>query len=198
MSVEYVAQHKTPDGNSGYVFYDEGFVFVGESEMGRVFDMTDPSNISVVGTAVIQGDIDTVTPFGNVAIFSSDDLAIPGQASGVIPWTAEPDTSGPKVLRVEPPDGADDVPTSTRIGVSFNEMVEPVSVFSGSVRVATADGTPISGWHSVQEGIVSFTPAEPLPTGTEIRVTIPTGGVMDANGNRTTTEFETTFTTLGG
>jgi len=198
MSVDYVGQHKTPDGNSGYVFYDEGFVFVGESEMGRVFDMTDPTNISVVGTAVIQGDIDTVTPFGNVAIFSSDDLAIPGQASGVIPWSADPDTTGPAVLRIEPANGATDVPTSTRIGISFNEMVEPVSVFAGSVRVSTREGTPVAGWHSVQEGIVSFTPAAPLPTGTEIRVVVPGGGVMDANGNRTASDFEATFTTLGG
>lgn len=197
MSVQYLGQHRTPDGNSGYVFYDEGHVFVGESEMGRVFEMNAPDDISLLGTSVIAGDIDTVTPFGNIAVYSSDDSADPGKASAVVPWQADPDTAGPKVLRIEPADGSTDVAASSRIGISFNEMVEPKSVFVGSIRVADEAGEPIAGWHSVQEGIVSFTPAEPLPAGQEVRVTVPEGGVMDANGNRTTAELTASFRVLG-
>jgi len=197
LSVQYVGQYRTPDGNSGYVFYDEGHVFVGESEMGRVFDMTDPGNISIVGTTDIQGDTDTVTPFGNVAIYASDDSAEPGKASAVVPWSTEPDTSGPKVLRIEPADGANGLPTTSRVGISFNEMVEPVSVFAGSVRVSGEDGQPIPGWYSVQEGIVSFAPEGGFQPGERVTVTIPAGGVMDANGNRTTEETRSTFQILG-
>jgi len=197
MSVQYLGQYRTPDGNSGYVFYDEGHVFVGESEMGRVFSMAAPDDVSIVGTAVIEGDIDTVTPYGNVAIYSSDDSSEPGKASAVVPWQADPDTSGPKVLRVEPANGATDVPDSSRIGISFNEMVEPVSVFAGSVRISDASGAPIAGWHSTQEGIVSFTPAAPLPAGETITVSVPSGGVMDPNGNRTEVDFTASFTVLG-
>lgn len=198
-NVEYVGQYRTPDGNSGYVFHDEGFVFVGESEMGRVFDVRDPSDIRIVGTATpIAGDIDTVTPFGNVAIYSSDDSADPGKASAVVPWTLSPDVSGPVVDRVEPPDGATAQPQSTRIGLSFNEMVEPISVFAGSVRVSTEDGTPIAGWWSTQENLVAFTPSEPLPAGATVVVQVPSGGVMDANGNRTESDFEARFTVVGG
>ncbi len=197
LATEYVGQYRTPDGNSGYVFYDEGHVFVGESEMGRVFEMSDPTDISIVGTAVIEGDIDTVTPFGNVAVYSSDDSAEPGKASAVVPWQTIVDNAGPKVLRVEPADGSTDVAPTSRVGISFNEMVDPVSVFAGSVRVFDDDGIPIAGWHSVQEGIVSFTPAAPLPEGAIIHVAVPAGGVMDPNGNRTETDFEATFTILG-
>lgn len=198
LRVEYLGQYRTPDGNSGYVFYDEGQVFVGESEMGRVFDMHDPTSIEILGTAVIAGDIDTVTPFGNVAVFSSDDSAEPGRASAVVPWSTEIDLKGPTVLRIEPPDGAEAMPATTRVGVSFDEMVEPRSVFAGSIQVADASGDPIAGWHSVQEGIVSFTPAEPLPAGAEIEVRVPAGGVMDANGNRTTDTVVSRFTVVGG
>ena len=66
------------DNNGGYIFYDEGFLFMGESDVGRIYDARDMSNITVVGevgTDIFPGDLDTLTPYGNVAMLSADDEA---------------------------------------------------------------------------------------------------------------------------
>ena len=193
----YVSDIFTEGGNGGYVFYDEGYLFLGDSHWGKVFDATDINAITEIGTGYLPGDLDTMTPYGNVAILSVDDEAEDGIASAVMPWTQEPDTAGPIPMYINPNDGAQNIPLTARIGVSFNEMVEPTSVFPGSIRVFNKAGEGIDGWASAQENIAYFTPKEPLVEGETYTIQVLEGGIRDINNNPVETTVEQTFSTIG-
>lgn len=193
----FLADFPTSD-NGGYIFYDEGFLFMGESNVGRVYDARDWNNIQVVGevsTEVFPGDLDTLTPYGNVAMLSADADAIEDQGTAVVPWRTEPDHEAPLVLAVNPPDGAVGVALSSRIGVGFNEMIEPSTVFAGSIRIVAEDGRAIDAWGSAQEAIASLYPKGHLDPNTTYTVTVEAGGVSDANGNAVAETVSWSFTT---
>ena len=102
---------------------------------------------------------------------------------------------GPTLELFDPPDRAERVPTTARIGASFNEWIERASVFEGSMRVTDGLGWPIPGTFNVAENIVNFTPTDPLPADTVIRVVIPAGGIADVSGNPVGEETVWHFTT---
>lgn len=184
-------------GNGGYIFYDEGVLFQGESDYGVVMDASDLSAITELGRGDLEGDLDTVIPYGNVAILSVDDEADDDRASAVMPWRTDPDTAGPEVLRIAPRDGAEGVPTSARVGVGFNEPIEPSSVFPGSIRLWDDRGEPVEGWGSGQENVASYSPKQPLQPGTTYTIEVVAGGVRDINDNPLAETVTATFTTAG-
>lgn len=184
------------EGNGGYVFYDEGFLFVGESSFASVHDFRDPANPVEVGRATIPGDLDTAVPYGNVMVLSVDDEA-EDHATAMVPWTEAVDVAPPQVLRVDPPDGATGVRTTARVGVGFSEPVEAATTFAGSIRLYR-DQEAVEGWVSVQENIASFVPKAPLTPGATYRVQVLAGGVTDLNGNVVDVDLETSFTVEGG
>jgi len=184
-------------GNGGYVFYDEGVAFVGESDMARVFDVTDITRPELIGEGWMQGDLDTFTPYGNVAIMAVDEDSVANQASVVMPWRKEADTTGPEVLRIDPPQGATGVALTARIGVGFNEVVDSASVFAGSIRLVDDEGRGVFGWGSAQETIANYTPREPLRPGVTYRIEVVKGGVVDTHGNPLEESVISTFTTVG-
>ena len=186
------------DGNGGYVFYDEGFIFVGESSIGRVYDARDTDNILLHGEVHLPGDLDTVTPYGNVAVASVDDEAEDDIATLVVPWTEAPDTTAPSVLRIRPVDGATGVSPHIRIGVGFDEFIEPSSVFAGSVQLFDSAGTPVDGWGSGQETIASYAPKEPLTPGETYTVHVMADGIRDINNNPVAATVTSSFTVAGG
>lgn len=182
----------------GYVFYDEGFLFVGGSNAARVIDARDPTAMSLVGTGMLPGDLDTITPYGNIAILSVDEESPDNESSAVMPWSLGVDITGPEVLAFDPPDGATGVALTARVGVGFNEFVEPTSAFPGSVRLyeVTADGQiPVDGWVSAQEAIANFAPKAALKPSTTYRLDVMADGVRDINDNAVRTTTSATFTT---
>ena len=187
------------EGAGGYVFIKDRWAFSGESDFGAVYDISDPSDILEVGRFYLAGDLDTVTPIGNVALVSVDDGAEPGRGTVVTPWRQEPDVEAPYVNFVWPRDGAADLRTTSRIGLSFNEMVDVRSAFAGSVRLWETELGPLNGQvrgHiSVQENIVNFWPVEGLQRGTSYTLEVPAGGIVDYNGNAITEPFSATFRT---
>ena len=184
-------------GNGGYVFRQHDVLFVGESSFAGLYDFSDPANPTSLGTATLEGDLDTATPLGNVVVLAVDDDGNEGEASMVLPWRSEPDDRGPTVGMSSPRDGDTFVALTGRVGVSFDEMVEPRSVFAGSFRVTDADGWPVDGWFSAQENLVNFTPREPLEADTTYVLTVPAGGITDFVGNPTEAEFTLRFSTGG-
>ena len=112
-----------------------------------------------------------------------------------MPWSTEPDTTGPSVLRTVPADGDVGVSTSTRIGVNFNEFIDPASVQPGTVRLYAAGEVPVLGWGSGQEGIASYTPHEPLEPDTTYTFVVAADGITDLNGNPVTDDVEFSFQT---
>lgn len=185
-------------GNGGYVYYDEGFLFTGDSDIAHVIDATDITDLKEVQTGDLPGDLDTMTPFGNVAILSVDepDYSLPDvHGSVVMPWTKDPDTTGPLVLHTEPRDGQTGVSTSGKLGVGFNEFVEPTSAYLGSLRLHAEDGSEIDGWATAQEATASYVTKAPLEPGTTYTLEITKGGVADINGNTVAETVTVTFTT---
>lgn len=193
----YFGEGFSEGGNGGYVFYDEGFAFVGDSHWGRVFDMSAAGVFPAIGTATLPGDQDTYVPYGNVSVLSVDDDAEDGIASAIVPWTTDPDTSPVAVLAVNPPDGATGVAPTTRIGVGFDELIEPTSFFPGSIRLFDADGNAVDGWTSAQETIGTYAPKAPLKAGVTYTLEVMPGGVTDLNGNAVAEKWTSTFTIAG-
>jgi len=188
----------TEYGNGGYVFYDEGLAFLGDSLEGMIIDLEEVTEPVISGSAVLFGDVDTFTPYGNIAVLSVDEEGVKGEASSVLAWTEEPDTTAPELMSTRPLDGAVDVAPSTCIGMSFNEFIEPSSVFSGSIRLVVDDEERgVDAWGSAQENTAFLCPKAPLEADTRYRVEIQASGVMDINANRFETTQSFSFTTQG-
>ncbi len=188
-------------GNGGYVFAKDDLAFVGESSFAGIYDVSDPGAITQVATMDLEGDLDTVTPIGNIAVLSVDDESNPNEASSVVPYDTQVDVVPPRVTWSVPGDGAEGLPVTSRVGVTFSEMVDVKSAWLGSVRLYRGEGDdiePVTGHISVQENVVNFVPETPLDPGTEYTFEIPANGVADYNGNRIQEPFLLTFTTVGG
>ncbi len=190
----------TTDGKGGYVTVKDDIAVSGESNHAVVIDVSDLKNMKEIKRLKMPGDLDTATPIGNVIVLSVDDKADADKAgSGMVPFLAEPDVKGPAVTWVYPADGAVELARSSRVGVTFSELVEPKSAWAGSVRLYETDKGPargrVHGAVNAQELVVNFTPREPLQASTRYTLEIPAGGVTDANGNPTESGFTATFTT---
>ncbi len=189
------------DGNGGYVFLKEGLAFVGESNFAAIYDVRDLGNIQPVARLGLEGDLDTITPVGNVAVLSVDDKAAPDQGSAIAPWAAAPDTTPPRVTWSFPAEGAADLPPTSALGLTFGEPVDVRSAWEGSVRLYEAGTDPartrVDGFVSAQENVVNFRPRAPLQPRTRYVLEVPAGGVADFNGNAVAEPFTLTFTTGG-
>lgn len=191
------AGDKRSDDNGGYVYIKDNFAFTGESNAGYIYDISDLTNISVVAKLQLTGDLDTVTPIGNMVAISVDDKAEKGKGTALAPYAMEPDRKAPVVTWTFPKDKATNLATTSRIGLTFNEFIDPKSAWESSVRVYTKDEprTIIKGWVNVQESIVNFSPKEPLAPNTTYILELPAGGIKDYNGNAIEKDFQMTFTT---
>ncbi len=185
----------SPDGDGGYVARHHDVLFQGESNFGARYDFTDPSLPVEVARVDMPGDFDTLVPIGNVAVASVDEGGDPGLATQVFPWATEPDARGPTAELTNPRDGATWVPVTGRVGLSFDEQIEPKSAHAGSLRVWRADGTAVPGRFYGQETIVNFVPDAPLDADTTYVVEVPAGGIADVSGNPTESTLRFTFAT---
>jgi hypothetical protein len=169
-------------------------LFQGESNFGSRYDFADPSAPVELTRIDIDGDFDTLTPIGNVAVASVDSGAAAGLSTVVFPWAAEPDRRGPTAELVNPADGTVWVPVTGRIGLSFDELVEPRSVHAGSFRVWDEAGRAVPGRFYTQEHIVNFVP-DALEADTSYFVEVPAGGIADVSGNPTSAAMRFRFST---
>jgi hypothetical protein len=195
----YAGDFHSTDGNGGYVFFKNGLAFTGESHFAAIYDVRDPSAITEVQRLDLAGDLDTMTPIGNVVVLSVDEEPLPDQASAIAPYELTPDDVAPRVSWSWPNEGATGLLTTSRIGLSFDEMVDVRSAFEGSVRLYRSGGTPDEGRVpaiiSAQEAIVNVSPRCPLEPDTEYTLEVPAGGVADYNGNAIETPFVLHFRT---
>jgi hypothetical protein len=191
----WVSEQSLLERGGGRVHHAADHLFLGSStgiDVVRVRDLTDPDP---EGSAELPGENNALIPFGNLAIAITAAPGLEDAGATVLPWTQQPDTSGPELLRVNPTDQAVGVAPTTAIGLAFNEPIEPSSVFAGSVRLYADDDTPIEGWGTAQGAIASYTPYEPLTPGTSYRVEVRADGVTDLHGNPIAATFTATFTT---
>lgn len=187
------------NGNGGYAAVKDGFVFIGESNFAGLYDARDHGEITEVSRMYLEGDLDTAVPIGNVVFLSVDDKANTDQGTAVAPWQTAPDSTPPHVTWAWPADGAVDLPTTSRLGVTFSEHVDVGSAWAGSVRLYEAGTDPaltrVDGYVSAQESIVNFWPVAPLKPNTAYTLEIPAGGITDFNGNALAETFTLQVTT---
>lgn len=190
------------DGGGGYVFVKDNFAFegAGKTEGGYIFDITDPEAIETVAQVFLPGDLDTLTPIGNVVVLSVDAAEERGMdpdvGSAIAPWQEAPDTQAPRVTWSWPNEGATGLDPLSRIGLTFNEFIDAKSAFEGSVRLReTESGLRVPAIVSTQEVMVNVHPRCPLSPNTEYTLEVPTGGIADFNGNTTEEVFELHFRT---
>lgn len=185
---------ENPEADGGYVYRHHDMLFQGESNFGSRYDFADPAAPVELTRIDIDGDFDTLTPIGNVAVASVDSGAAAGLSTVVFPWAAEPDSRGPTAELVNPADGTVWVPVTGRIGLSFDELVEPRSVHAGSFRVWDEAGRAVPGRFYTQEHIVNFVP-DALEPDTSYFVEVPAGGIADVSGNPTSAAMSFRFST---
>ena len=189
------------DGSGGYVFIKDDLAFVGEGNHASVFDISDKANPTEVRRLDLEGDLDTVTPMTNFIVLAVDDEATRDEGSAIVPFWEEPDTKAPEVSWAWPADGAQNLALTSKVGVTFSELIEPGSAWEGSVRLYETDTDPamtrVDGFIDAQETIVNFTPFEPLKPGTSYTLEIPVGGIADYAGNAIQSAFTLTFETVG-
>jgi hypothetical protein len=174
-------------------------VFAGNSDNGGIYDVTDTANVKLVAHTTMQGDNDWVTPIGNVVFTAVDENAIKGQATVVQPWLEQPDTIPPKATWSYPADGATNLRTTSRIGVSFSEAIDIKSGWkSGHVMLyetAVGQSSRVDALVNVEDTIVNLSPTKPLKPNTSYTLEIPAGGLEDFNANKLQIGFKMTITT---
>jgi hypothetical protein len=192
------AGDRRSDGEGGYVFVQEPYVFVGNSRSADIYQVGDMARPTLLGSLELTGDLDTITPIGNVVVLSVDDEADEDKASAIAPWRTAPDTVAPRVTWSWPPDGAT-IGRRARFGVTTSELVEPRSAWEGSVRLYRTGYDPglgrVPATIAVQDHIVQLVPQCRLEPDTEYTLELPAGGLHDATGNALAAPWTATFRT---
>jgi hypothetical protein len=137
-------------------------------------------------------------PFGNMLIsgdHATDTPGAPGSRVGLFVHDAAPDTTGPSVLYVNPPNGAVNQAVTSRVGLALDENVETRDLDAGKVMVRPQGGQPLAGVWTHSLGVANFTPAQPLARGVIYEVVMPAGSLRDWMGNANAKEFVSRFST---
>ena len=98
-------------------------------------------------------------------------------------WAPPPDTTGPRVTSIGPPEGATGVVVTSNVYIDFSEPVDSTSVNSTSFTVQDETGSIAGTIVVAATGLgATFDPGEDLAIGTLYTVTL-TSGITDPSGN---------------
>jgi cytochrome c peroxidase len=182
------------DGPGGYVTFQDGYAHVGASNQYSKVDISNDANYVLVDKAtsgIRNRDEDFVVPLGNLVVLSDDH----GNGSFIIPHQKGKDLAGPAVNMVIPKDGALNQALTTRVGLTFTDLIDLRTVNDSTFILRPVGGSALSGKYSTQLGVVNFFPDEPLLPEQPYEVVVPKGGVKDLVGNPTESSFVSSFTT---
>jgi hypothetical protein len=107
--------------------------------------------------------------------------------------TRERDVTPPRIVTVDPPAGAANVPVNSPLTVTFSEPVDGASVLAGArLRELPGGGAVAGSWLASSDVVSVFYPVALRPdTQYELRVE----GVLDRSGNAMPAPFVSTFRT---
>jgi hypothetical protein len=164
-----------------------------------VYDGTDPSKGTPLQSTV-YGRLDRTGNDDQFSLMIGNLLSIgddqePYYGSVLIQWAADPDTKPPVVDTVIPKDKATGQAVTSRIGISFTDNIEFVTVNAASFIVRPVGGEPLKGTWGSRMGVVNFSPNEALMPATTYEVILPKGGITDLTRNAIAEDFKSTFTT---
>src|SRR5690606_32761455 len=127
------------------------------------------------------------------------DDANPDEGSAVAPYATEPDRAAPELRWAWPASGATSLRTTSRLGLTFDEMVDVRSAHEGSVRLYRSGADPDAGRVATvvtaQETIVNVHPRCPLEPNTDYTLDVMAGGILDFSGNAVAETTTLTFRT---
>ncbi len=168
--------------------------------------------VSASGTTAVSSDDATITFTPNTALATGTSYSI--TVSGFADWagnTVAPFTSsfttsssnavsstGPSVTGVSPANGATSVPTSSSVVLTFNEAVDPTTVYNSTVSIVDSSfrGTVAGNYSFDSTGtVLTFTPQSPLPANATFYVEV--SNVRDYAGNVGSSFFAMFFTGTG-
>ena len=190
--------------SSGGVDIQDNFLFLGGSHFGvHKWNMETGDLVGRVGPFERPGageewnkndyyDVDYPNVVGNLVIGGSEDHL---QGIFVSPHQAGPDNTPPEVNMVVPKNGATNQATTSRVGLTFTDAVNPASVTTETFIVKESGGSALPGKYSMYKSIVNFCPDEPLEANKTYVVEVPAGGITDYMGNATAETFSSNFST---
>lgn len=180
---------------------------------GTVYDSSSPSNEEGVILSVNHHNLKSLTspggPYAQIAFFGEFELTATnriskdeGKAKSSIQAQGEIKNIdiqiqpvGPRVIAVNPPDGATDVPLESKIEVIFSEPVKASTINQNNFYLSYVN-QKISGTYKISPDgrKVEFLPSKPLPSDTQIFFTIATG-IQDLSSNPMESIFQSSFRT---
>lgn len=171
----------------GYISYQDGFIFSGQSEMGfiklDVHDAANEANPTLIGHGDLTdpaADTDFQSVIGNLLYIGNDH----GGGSGLVPHDTRPDTFPPTLIRTFPADGATMQPLGTRVTIHLSDTIDHRSVTAANFVVRPLGGAPLAGNYSLTSiNSISFGAMNPLQPNTTYEITLPQGGVRDVMQN---------------
>ena len=172
-----------------------------------IFQLFDNNGIELFNSGEVDlpaPDRDAIVPIPDISgtrrvrfTATADESADPGFAElEVIGQFTDPalavgvlDNNRPQIVSVTPVNSATDVPADTEIVVTFDEVIDPITVNSNSLPI-TISGVSgvIAGDYTVDGAVVSFTPADALPGESRINVQV-NSNVRDLANNASLSFF---------
>ncbi len=156
----------------------------------------------VAGTVSASGSLITFTPAAPLAVSTAYTVAASGftdlagnpvtafSSSFTTGSSAVADTTQPTVISVVPANAATNVPVNSTVVVTFSKTVNPLTVGTGTVGIAS--GATLAGTYAVSGAVVTFTPLTPFPGNATVSVSV--NGVTDLAGNANV-GFSSSFST---
>ena len=199
-NIRRIGLYKTPA--SEYMSFGDGHLFLGGLRGGSQgiwkYLITDPDDLRRVGR--IPGrdrrwDDQFSVPIGNLIAISDDENVNGFVGSYLAVHDRNPDTRPPVVEYVNPPDGAADQATSSRIALSFSDQIELASVDGTTLVVRPVGGQALTGKWGYSQTVVTFWPDQLLEADTTYEIVAVAGGITDLVGNAIASEFRSVFRT---
>ncbi len=193
-SIRIIADGPNVAGKGGYGAFQDGVFHYGSSSDYVKLDISSTPFRSL-GTARPSGfpnaDWDFATPLGNL-VYAGNDHG----GSALVVHDVAPDTTGPAVNMVIPRDGATGQALTSRIGLTFTDLIDLGSVDPSTLIVRRrGSAMQLAGRFAHQNGTVTFSPDQPLLPNAVYEVVVPAGGLTDFAGNPTATDFTSVFAT---
>jgi hypothetical protein len=191
-SIELVKQTRIA-GDGLYLSFQDNFIHYGQTGSYKKLSFSDPNNVTILGEAHLPGhdaDHGQVTPFGNLVFLGNDH----GSGSGLVVHQKAADSTPPAIDWSFPANSAVNVPNDTAIGITFSDNVDPATLRTANVHLATAGGAAVAGTVTYLFNTLHFRSNMPLAEDTTYRFTVSTG-VKDVMGNALAAEHQITFAT---
>ena len=177
-----------------YCAVKDELLFQGTKTAVYKLNISNPKKPRILGKGSInikEADQGQVSIFGNLIFVGNDH----GTGNAFLVHSKAPDKVPPKVRFVRPLNKSKDVAVTSPIGLSLSDNIKVETVNKDTFIVRPKGGKQLAGTYSVQHTLANFVPDKPLLPLTTYEVTVTKNGITDWAGNKSNTEFKSSFRT---